>query len=371
MGAAFKTTQKAMDTAIAGDTVNLVNEATETTSAKIDLDINNGTATNPIIVQGVDTSGNLLAVGTRYKLQTSGTPANLIDWATTTGGQYVYWKNVDFDGNDVNTGDLLLMTSTGDAASNIFKDCRVQRSGSDGAEIRGIRVAFINCEIDNNAGRGLATNNTAESRWTDGQVSGCKIHDNGDDGIYSSTSVRSIVNNICYGNGGSGIKLGNTSNLLRAAVLNNTCYNNTVDGIELEAATPDTLIIMNNTCVDNGGYGISLLGTIKNMVGMDHNHFSGNTSGAVQHNSASVSEANVNSNGNLGNNNQTGTAASALFTNITAGSEDFTPKNGVVLDGNGINGSDIGALPAADAAGGGGGAIVNQGLHSIDSGISA
>ena len=371
LGAAFQTTQKAMDTAIAGDVVNLVNEATETTSVKIDLDLNNGTVTSPIIVQGVDTSGNLLAAGTRYSLQTSGTPANLLDFGDTVGGQYVYWQNIDFDGNDVNTADLLLMSVSGDADYNIFKDCRIQRSGADGADIRGIGAMFLGCEIDNNAGRGLAASAEANSRWGEASIIGCKVHDNGDDGLYVSSGVKALSGNICYGNSGSGIKLGNLTNTLRCSVIGNTCYNNTIDGIELQTASPNTLILINNTMVDNGGYGLNLLGTTKNMMGIDYNHYSGNTSGAVRHNGAAITEANVNSNGNIGANNQTGGSASSLFTSITGGSEDFTPKNGVVLDGNGLNSGDIGALPAADAAGGGGGAIVNQGLHAIDSGIMA
>jgi len=368
---AFKSTQKAVDIAIAGDTVRLVAESIELVTVKIDLDINNGTASSPIGFMAVDTSDVRLPIGSYYTLQCSGTPINLLDWNTTLGGQYVHWFNVNFDGAIVNTGDLLLAATSGDGDYNVFKDCRIQRSGGRGAYIRGSGLVFTGCEVDNNASGGLITQSGFNSRWGYGHVVGCKIHDNTGDGLFMSEGARCVSNNLVYGNSGNGILLGNNGALLRAYVEYNTVYNNGSNGIALNVADPLTIGLLNNTLVDNGAYGIDLLTTVKHIPSMDFNHYSGNTSGAVRHNNASVSEANVNSNGNIGANNQVGTTATNLFTNISAGTEDFTPKNGVILDGNGINGSDIGALPAADAAGGGGGAIVNQGIHSIDSGIVA
>lgn len=368
-GNAWATLQKGLDTAVAGDVVSMVASATETVSAIINVDTANGTVSGRITIQGVDGSGDRLPAGSYYSIQQTGAVANLLLWSGTNG-QYYNWVGIDFDGTDTNTANLLDMTAVDGGKYNAFTNCRIQRSGSNGVRIRGSFVDFVGCEVDNNAGFGLTSASPLSSRWGSADVTNCRIHDNAGGGAYISSGARSFTGNQVFANTGDGLYIGNGSNVAAVVIDGNTFYNNSSDGAALSDATPTTIAITNNTFVDNGAYGLDMLTTNTLYPSIDFNHYSDNTTAAARFNNASVTEANINTNGNLGIENQTGGTASSLFTTITAGSEDLTPKNGTALDGNGLYGADIGALPAADGAGGGGDPFPSQSIQSLSTGLA-
>ncbi len=360
---AWKTTQKVFDTMAAGDACFACAEGSaphETTAVKIDLDQTHGTLTARIVFRGTNSNGiTRLARGSHYTLQVNGgTLTNLIERAGASGCDYIKWMNIDFDGADVNTAEVLgLWASVDEGEGNHFESCRIQRSGSFGVHMRGSAVLFSDCEIDNNADWGMKAANTQATRWTDAVVVGCRIHDNSVGGVFMSEGARSFVNNEVFDNAGDGLFMGNateaTPSSLEMLIANNTFWNNTGNGVTIENDDPSYLIIYNNTFVDNGEYGIDLLTTLQPFGLCDYNHFSNNTSGAVKWNNAAITEANINvipvTTGGpqlihfepVGFNNQVGSTAAELF--VDTGADDFTPKFGTVLTGNGLNGSDIGA----------------------------
>ena len=343
-GAAFQTTQKGLDIAVGGDEIRLCNEATETPSAKIDLDVNAGSAASPILVVAGDSiDGTPLTAGF-YLIAGTSLPATTDLIGFNIANLYIQFKRVRFTGS---TQDGISPGTT--AAFVTMVDCRIDTHDSDGIYWPSTAgyLWLINTEIDNNIGQGFNINAAGRGNVT---IIGGSCHDNGGIGaeIGGDAEVVIVDHYEVYGNGGDGIQfLGNG-----ARFLNSTVYNNAGDGVY--AANRNTRIF-NVSSSGNSAYGFNVSTSGDDNLIMDYNHTHNNTSGA--------------SNITLpGSNNQTG---DPQFASVTAGSEDFIPDSGSPLDRNGINGVDIGARKAAGPAGGGGGAIVNQGLHAIDSGIMA
>lgn len=329
-GAAFQTTQKAADTAVGGDEVRLCNEATETPSARIDFDINGGSASSPIkFVAGDSTDGTPLTTGF-YTISGSSLPATTDLVIFNVNPMYIQFERIRFTAA---TRDGITFGTNVHYVT--LKHCRVDGHASDGvySASTGGHVWLIDTEIDSNTGQGINVNSAGRFNST---IIGGSCHDNGGIGAEIGGDAESV--NVdqyeVYDNGGDGIQLiGNGARLS-----NSTVYGNTGDGVYLSA---NNARVFNTSSSGNGAYGFSVTSAGDDNLIMDYNHTHNNTSGATDLGG-----------GLLGDNNQTG---DPQFTSVVDGSEDFTPANGSPLDSNGINGVDIGARKAVDPAGGGGG----------------
>lgn len=341
-GTAWATTQKAADTAVAGDEVRLCATATETPSAQIDWDTNAGTAASPIHFVGADSSGNPLTTG-YYTISGSSLPAstNLFYWGTAAS-QFVRFKRIRI------TGATNHNVSTGPGSGTpfdtwlIFNTCRIDSATADGVyQGFGYRNMFINCEIDSNGGSGFGPAGASNTNrmgyiW----FYGCSVHDNTSSGITLYNQGNEVLNSLIYDNGGDGIELGRQ--FFYTVIMNNTIYGNTGSGIgdmnAFSLSANNTGRIIGNTFASNGGYGLEDNRGGGTLGYIDYNHFYNNTSGETDF-----------SGGTPGDSNQSG---DPLFTSITDGSEDFTPTSGSPLIRTNLNDGNIGAV-GAPASGGG------------------
>ena len=335
-GAAWLTTQKAADTAAAGDEVRLCKVATETTAAIVQFDTNAGTAASPIEFLSYNSTGTTKEDG--YILQASASIANLLNF--TASAAYAYFRGVDLDGNSNVSSHLINSNVSGGGSGTLFDVCILHGASGAGAHIRGVAFGFFNCDIHTNGGRGLQPASTANSRWTDGTVYGCDIHDNTSDGMggFGAQDFLIAHNNI-YDNGADGINY-SAAESDGCRIINNNCHGNTSDGISM-SSNAGLAVITGNTCSDNGAYGF-LLGTTNAGRYMDANHTYNNTSGVTDFDSGTLP----------GSNNVTG---DPLFTSTTDGSENYIPLTTSPLIGADLAGGNIGALAHADGGGGGGG----------------
>lgn len=155
----------------------------------------------------------------------------------------------------------------------------------------------------------------------------CSIHDNTSYGLLvavNSATERAILNrNLFYDNGNSGVVVSSTTDTTLVHVTNNLFYGNSSHGFEISTTGGVDSCMMNfvgNSCVSNGGYGASIAADQVNLFGhVDYNHYYDNDSGARNNLPA-------------GDNDQSG---DPLFTNVTDGSENFTPGSGSPLLSNG------------------------------------
>jgi len=340
-GTAWATTQKAADTAVAGDEVRLCATATETPAAQIDWDTNAGTKTSLINFVGADATGTPLTTG-YYTISGSSLPpsTSLFYWATAAS-KYVRFKrirltgatdhNVKFDSSASNFSTYL-----------IFDTCRIDSATNDGVQQGYSQFNyFLNCEIDGNGGSGFGIPaDSIVSKAGFLKLVGVSVHNNGDTGVDIAYRGNYINNCLIYSNGSSGIKLGREFD--QSIISNNTFYGNTGSGIgDAGSAIQGNLdgIITGNSFVSNGLYGLEDNRGGNVTAYIDYNHYYNNTSGETDF-----------AGGTPGDNNQSG---DPLFTSITSGSEDFTPTSGSPLIRTYVNNGNIGAVANTSAGGGG------------------
>ena len=130
-GAAWATTQKAADTAVSGDTVRLCKTATETISATLDIDTNNGSInTDGIQFHSYSSDGSTKEAG--YKIQASAAITAVIEF---TNIDRTYWDGVTFDANNTATYVLYNIDSDG-SSHNGFQNCIFENATSHGWWLR-------------------------------------------------------------------------------------------------------------------------------------------------------------------------------------------------------------------------------------------
>lgn len=342
-GTAWATTQKAADTAVAGDEVRLCATATETPAAQIDWDTNAGTESSFITFVGADATGTPLTTG-YYTISGASLPAatNLFYWATAAS-QYVRFKHIRLTGA-TNHNIRIGPESGGSFNTNlIFKNCRFDSATTDGIrQGYGIVNQFLNCEVDNNGGCGYGPSGTSISgRNGSLYIHGGSIHNNVSAGVVAMNDKNMITSCLIYSNGGSGIELGRA--YANSIISNNTIYGNTASGIGDAAHTVLSQTagqILGNSLVSNGAYGLKSNRASNVPEWIDYNHYYNNTSGETDF-----------AGGTPGDDNQSG---DPLFTSTTAGSEDFTPASGSPLIRTYVNEGNIGAVANTSAGGGGG-----------------
>lgn len=331
--AAWATTQKAADTAVAGDLVRLCDTATETTAVQIDFDTNSGTATSIIEFESWNSTGTARKPG--YTIQASALMTSVVNFGGTV--DFVRLRGVTIDANS--NANYALGNSV-DTCSDIYcRQCSFTGGTTAGVGIRGTATPgwfFLDCNsYANLVGLSHAFANRGAFVWRGGS-----IHDNTLHGWEINRTACLICQCQIYDNGGDGINSNSNSGL--TAVVNCTIYGNSGDGIKLSLFSGrDWNELTGTTMTGNGGYGLNAQ-TFGNIKRSSYNHHYNNTSG-----SSDVPSL-------LGDEVVTG---DPLFTSVTNGSEDFAPQDGSPLDGTGISGSDIGAVGSVDPVGGGGGTV--------------
>ncbi|MCC6797700.1 MAG: right-handed parallel beta-helix repeat-containing protein [Candidatus Hydrogenedentes bacterium] len=339
-GAAWATTQKAADTAVAGDIVYLCATGEESISAKIDMDTNAGGAITPIRFIAANSSGTV--DGTKYTIKATSAITGILDFAG--GSDYTIWRGVIFNGNSNAT--YCIYNNVDGSGPHVFRGCTMKNATSHGVYVRGATGTyewqFYNCRITANGGSGLA-----HSTGNRGQMFlfGCSIDNNTANGWLLDKNLCVADTCLFYRNGSDGIEMASNSDY--SSVMQCTFYLNTHAGIELYNATSrEHYQIAQNSFVSNGTYGIKFqTGNEFTALYCDYNHAYNNTSGATD------------LSGNLlpGYSNQTG---DPLFVAVGAGSEDFRLSAGSPLIGTGLNGTNIGAMGQNPSAAGGGGPIM-------------
>ena len=344
-GDAWATIQKALDNVTtAGDEVRLMNTATETPSAQVDLDTaNTGSWTSKITFQGADGSGNALSAGSFYTISGSSLPAttDLLSWGTTGLGDYLNFKNIRFTAATQHNLRIGPGSGLNFEVAAEFTECRIDSASSAGVYLGyGNYLSFVDCEIDSNGAEGCGpltsgTNRGGHAKWT-----GCQVHDNGSHGIVIAYAHNDVQGCLFYDNGGDGITYQRQGKY--NLVTHNTFHANDGSGIGPGPSSPVGSFLMTiryNSFHLNARYGIETYVAGDVYPYISHNHYHSNTINETFFTDGTPGAGNV-----LGD---------PLFTSTTDGSEDFTPLTGSTLIAVGPNGESYGAVAHADGGGGG------------------
>ncbi len=336
--AAFKTFQKALDTAAsASDVIRLCPEAVETTAVTVDFDTNAGGATTPIIIEPGNTTDGGRDMSLNYTIQASGAIAAGVIRPNGTGDNYkIYNLIVDANAN----ADYALHCSVTTAAGwNLF-GCRFTNAVIDNIFIKGgsniTPWLFAACETDLAGGAGIRHQaaNSGVFHWIGGS-----LHDNGTHGWHLLEQESVMIGALVYDNVGDGVFASTNSG--RFFAVNNTVYGNGGDGFDLPGGGGHHTV-MHNSFVGNGGYGMKIGSDYFRFA--DYNHTDNNTSGGYDT--------------EWGDNNITG---DPKFTSVTDGSEDFSLQSDSPLFQGGQGGRNIGAFGLASAGGGGAASVLGGG----------
>lgn len=225
------------------------------------------------------------------------------------------------------------LLSATDTATNItFTECDITDCTSDGIRCTSRRLILKHCNIVNNGGRGINSNNTTAS------IIGCIIADNTSDGFYGrADDLQMFLHNVVDDNGG--------------------------DGLDLTLVTQSPVgLIENNIITNNAGYGVRGSGTEQGTSEcLRHNNFgtgaSANTLGDVL--TLAKGEGNVNLDPQFTD------AANDDYSTGANMKDAATPVGGT--DPVGLNSStyaylDIGIQQECSGGGGGGGGLLRVGM---------
>lgn len=360
----WATVQFAADTAVAGDVVLICADGTHAPSATVDFDTNAGANNNPITFRGAAADGT--DDGTVATISGSGiTTANIVNISGLADGA-LRFEGLRFTAATANGMDISLATN-GFWIS--FTHCRFDSAAQDGLVLDTSyqAIRFYDCEFDNNGAFGIDGDNVHSNRH---HFYRCSFHDNAGAGLelgsfFSARGSGAMLEQcLIYDNGSHGIAVLGASDYIYPVISGCTIFGNTGNGVDYASTAAAPVWIVDTILRSNGGYGIDTNGSNLSSVALMRNLCShNNTSGHIDINSGTL----------LGSGH---VLEDPSFTSETDGSENLTPANTNLkitsaFPAGGTTYAYIGAIEPNDAGGGGGGAIVNQGLHSIGSGIAA
>jgi hypothetical protein len=301
------------------------NYASSALSSTVDVDTNSGNGADfKIIIIGYNIT---LTAEAEIIISTNVELANglvLIAGAIT---DYV-WKNIDFDGGgkDSTKAAYCINNTVNTAQFHTFIKCKFHQASADGIQYAGFSLHLLGCGAYLNGAYGVDT--TGRSNHL---LYRSAFNDNDQHGAHISSSNCTIIGNLFYDNGkdssvGSGLYMRPSGD--KSFIFNNTSHGNYEDGFYV-IANCDLLMFINNTSVGNGGYGYNIAADGVGFFGW--NHSSVNTTAHTN----KVADGSFADYG-LGNNKADTTAAASIFTNVTDGSEDFTPQTGTDLIDNAL-----------------------------------
>lgn len=317
------------------------NDGAITLTASVDFDVNAGSTTTQIIV--VCYNSTLSAEGTII-ITTAASLTNGLFYFFDKN--FYYLQNFDFNGGGAGKADYCIRGAGQDYL--ICENCTFQNAPDVAAVYSdGDFWMLINCELkDSGAGFKAGGSDQSYARIID-----CSVHDNTNDGIFLDNPNCQVTGCLVYDNGGYGLRI--TGGRALTIIIGNTFYVNDNDNVYI-ANDASHAVVLNNTSVGStGGYGFNLNGNTGHDLSFGWNHSSVNSSGHYSEGADNTFAA-----WGLGNNKADTTAAADIFTNVSDGSEDFTPKSGTDLIDNALDVEsagelDIGAIQSAAGAGGG------------------
>lgn len=358
----FTTLQKGVDTVVAGDEVRVCADGTQSPTAKIDLDGTSGTQTNLITVKGASARG--VDDDTIATISGASLPAttDLFNVPLTGGAIFYRWRS------------LRLTAATrhnffiDKDAPHYFENTRIDNAGSAGimTSASSTAVWLTDCEVDLNGADGLSSDASNRGGF---RCFGCSVHDNTGWGVNNDLGMMLLFGTLIYDNGSGGVKHSSSSANYNHthSLINCTIYGNNGDGLKLGSGV-GMINLVNTIIASNSGYGINTTsGTIDQLSVLYNNCVWNNTSGELitsDNNYDSDAEFAAIGNGNI--------SVDPKFVSTTDGSEDFALQSSSPCKAAGMHGvspsggtgyMDMGALQRQEPAGGGGGLLVNTGMH--------
>jgi hypothetical protein len=304
-GTAWKTYQKALDTAAAGDTVYFKAQ-TETLTVTVDCDTNSGSGASGFI-KFIGVNSSWVNDGTRMVIDGNSAAGNCL-YVTGTRS-YIWHENFEYK-NATSHG--VSFNSYGNNAAFVFVNCTSHNNGGSGFySIHGgcLHAYVYKCAAYSNSSHGFALDHAV--------YVACRASANTLDGFYVELTDRNNGSfNLCesYSNSRDGFAMTGYSYLF-GSLLQCVSDNNTSDGVQSDMF----LFIVGFRSTNNGGYGakstvnrIVYANTYMPGAGQDRVNTTGKISG-----SSDV----INDNG-TDTNNISGTDANAGYNN--AGSVDYT-----------------------------------------------
>ena len=238
---AWRTLQKAADTAVAGDKVLCKYNATpEAVGADVDFDTNSGAQNNPIEFVGVN--GSWVEDGTQCTIDGEQTANYVIE--ATTSAKFLVFRNMRAinaarNGFWMNGSDSVLLYNctaegalwhgfAGGSSSTsgcVLINCR-SINNLDSGFYRWSRATFIRCAAINN-GSSPSYEGAGISCISEIQIVNCVVHNNGVNGVYFPADIQGggvIVNSVIDGNTGNGMEIGSVPGVVISGcrITNNT-----------------------------------------------------------------------------------------------------------------------------------------------------
>ena len=342
----WATLQYAFDNLSAGDNLYICSDDSNkfTVTAQIDIDTTSGAATNRIRVIGADLVDGSAYDGSGFAYITT---ASSITALIVIASSMNYYSITDIHldgGGSGNATHCIENSSTGANANWQWYNCRFTNADSHNISIYSRGEVdepwiFENCEIDSSVNvSGIYPQSTLNRAYVN--IINCIIRDNDEYGAYVGVTLDVVIiikGNVVYGNGLIGINILSGTNV-QAIICNNVFHGNGGDGFKSNCFLG---YFKNNIFSNNGGYG-AFITDIDYVIFADKNCYYNNTSGDMDVGTPP------------GSNNIT---SDPEFTNISAGSEDFTLKSTspCIDSGTGYGEKyDIGAAQSSPSGGGSG-----------------
>lgn len=326
----------------------------ENTATTVKADTYGGSASTKVYVIGYNStltaeSSAVLVMDADVTGEAANIDKSLFGFSTV---DYLEFRDIDFNagGKDSSKASFAIYAlGAGDGAYTTFVSCKFRGAETDGAYFNAQYARFIGSEFSLNGRYGISSSSGP------GHILVCSIHDNDNSGMYITIGIGTVRGNLIYDNGKDGSGHGIESNSCSRNLFDsNNLFGNADDGFQMNGGDYNNAFV-NNASIGNGAYGYDFdtlaIGDIgyfgHNLAGAnttDHYYFGGGAGTGF------ATFAN-------GDNVASSQAAADLFTNVTDGSEDFTPKTGsdlidAGLDAASMGEQDIGAVQATAGAGG-------------------
>ena len=240
-GTAWKTFQKALDTAATAGDIVYFKAATEVLAVTVDDDTNSGSASGFIRFIGVNASW--ANDGTRMVINGNSAATNCLK---TNGKSWKWYENFEFKNA---TGDGVGSSGYSNSDQYVFSNCLSHNNGGAGWQLRqnGInQVMFFKCAAYSNTTYGWRV------CWASFHF--CRASSNTLDGFWGDALSRfPMILNQCetYNNGGKGVINSGFADM-PTTIIETVIDNNTSDGVNGSLMT----VIIGGRLTNNGGYGI-------------------------------------------------------------------------------------------------------------------
>lgn len=265
-GNSWATAQKGFDAAVAGDTVYLVNSATETLTALIDIDINSGTQAGGLI-KFIGTNSLGVDDGTKYVIDGNSAVANIFK---VTGKSYISIKNLEIK-NATSHGFTWFS-----AGSIAFENVWSHNNGGNGFNIgtQGGQRSWSKCRSYSNTSNGWSgtqsdsfyfciSYSNGAAAWSLSTVShpliACIAHTCTTGGFlaFAAGTGQNLLYGCVVNNCATGVQSYNNSNVFQGVVIGCRITNNATKGLQIVTGS---IIIEDYNYINGNGTNVSVEG---------------------------------------------------------------------------------------------------------------